>query len=251
MQQGLFPITKAVSEQKDCYDFWIGCPSIAQQARAGQFLHILCGEKTLRRPISICEIRGDSLRIVFQVRGEGTAWLAGRQAGESLDILGPCGNGFPDVSGQTILVVGGGIGVPPLLELCKQAKSATAILGFRSRDAVILETDFQQNCDTCFLTTDDGSYKRQGFVTDVMRELLLQGRFDSIYSCGPGAMLKQVSLIARQQGIPCYVSLEERMGCGVGACLVCACAVRKETETVHLHVCKDGPVFNAEEVVFA
>ncbi len=237
-----------------CVDMLIHCPEIVTHAKAGQFLHILCGCKTLRRPISICEInkQEESIRIVFDIRGDGTKWLSERKQGEILNILGPLGNGFDlsDVS-KTVLFVGGGMGVPPLLEAAKAFNGKTdAIVGFRCSQNKILVDDFKRYCADVYLTSDDGSCGVHGFVTDMLLKRLKEKRYDVIYSCGPNAMLEAVSKIAHQNKISCFVSMEERMGCGVGACLVCACKVREDKHETYKHVCKDGPVFNAEEVVW-
>lgn len=148
------------------------------------------------------------------------------------------------------MFIGGGIGVPPMLgcvrEAVKQGAKPAAILGFRNQGAVILEGDFRDECET-FVTTDDGSYARHGFVTDVLKEQIASA--SGVAACGPKPMLKAIAAIAKEAGVPCQVSMEERMGCGIGACLVCACALKaKDGETRYGHVCKDGPVFNAEEV---
>ena len=147
-------------------------------------------------------------------------------------------------------LIGGGIGVPPMLGCVRTAvdKGAqpAAILGFRNQGAVILEGDFRDECET-FVTTDDGTYARHGFVTDVLKEQVAGAT--GVAACGPKPMLKAIAAIAKEVGVPCQVSMEERMGCGIGACLVCACALKSENgETRYGHVCKDGPVFNAEEV---
>ena len=147
-------------------------------------------------------------------------------------------------------LIGGGIGVPPMLGCVRTAveKGAqpAAILGFRNKGAVILEGDFRDECET-FVTTDDGTYARHGFVTDVLKEQVAGAT--GVAACGPKPMLKAIAAIAKEVGVPCQVSMEERMGCGIGACLVCACALKSENgETRYGHVCKDGPVFNAEEV---
>ena len=154
-------------------------PKITELAQCGQFVHIACGEgHLLRRPISICAWKAPELRIVFQVKGEGTKWLSERRTGDELDVLGPLGHGF---------------------------------------------------------------------VTDVLKEQIASA--SGVAACGPKPMLKAIAAIAKQAGVPCQVSMEERMGCGIGACLVCACALKaKDGETRYGHVCKDGPVFNAEEV---
>ena len=234
------------------YQLVLDAPQIAAAAQCGQFVHIACGEgNLLRRPISICEAGEGRLRIVFQVKGSGTEWLADRKAGDTLDVLGPLGHGFDTAAlGARPVLIGGGIGVPPMLQAAKCAKAAgaapRAVLGFRNRGAVILEEDFRAVCET-FVTTDDGSYARHGFVTDVLKELVADAT--GVAACGPKPMLKAIAAIAKQAGLPCQVSMEERMGCGIGACLVCACALKAENgETRYGHVCKDGPVFNAEEV---
>lgn len=234
------------------YQLVLDAPQIAAAAQCGQFVHIACGEgNLLRRPISICEAGEGRLRIVFQVKGSGTEWLADRKEGDTLDVLGPLGHGFDTAAlGARPVLLGGGIGVPPMLQAAKCAKAAgaapRAVLGFRNRGAVILEEDFRAVCET-FVTTDDGSYARHGFVTDVLKELLADAT--GVAACGPKPMLKAIAALAKDAGLPCQVSMEERMGCGIGACLVCACALKAENgETRYGHVCKDGPVFNAEEV---
>ena len=234
------------------YQLVLDAPQIAAAAQCGQFVHIACGEgNLLRRPISICEAGEGRLRIVFQVKGSGTEWLADRKEGDTLDVLGPLGHGFDTAAlGARPVLIGGGIGVPPMLQAAKCAKAAgaapRAVLGFRNKGAVILEEDFRAVCET-FVTTDDGSYARHGFVTDALKELVADAT--GVAACGPKPMLKAIAAIAKQAGLPCQVSMEERMGCGIGACLVCACALKAENgETRYGHVCKDGPVFNAEEV---
>lgn len=216
-----------------------------------QFVHIACGEgHLLRRPISICTWQGSHLRIVFQVKGDGTKWLSERKVGDVLDVLGPLGHGF-DVQalGDRPIFIGGGIGVPPMLGCVRTAveKGAqpAAILGFRNKGAVILEGDFRDECET-FVTTDDGTYARHGFVTDVLKEQVAGAT--GVAACGPKPMLKAIAAIAKEAGVPSGFD-GGAQGCGIGACLVCACALKSENgETRYGHVCKDGPVFNAEEV---
>lgn len=220
--------------------------------RAGQFLHIQCGEgHLLRRPISVClcmeDAPHDTARIVFEVRGEGTRWLAQRQVGDKLNVLGPLGNGFQITPEDRLLLVGGGIGVPPLLgQAAYTAKKATAVLGFRSADRAMLVEDYQNYCKEVYLCSDDGSMGRHGFVDTQLRDILEKDKdFTAILVCGPKPMLKNVAKVAAEYGVPCQVSLEERMACGVGACL--GCAVQMADGTMK-HVCKDGPVFDAKEV---
>ena len=218
----------------------------------GQFLHIKCGHsRLLRRPISICDWQaeegGNLLRIVFEVRGDGTLWLSRRQAGEELDVLGPLGHGFETDQKGRYLLVGGGIGVPPLLGCARNAQgNCTAVLGFRDAGHAMLLEEFGQLCREVAVTTDDGSLGRHGFVDTVVEEILSkENNFTAVLACGPKPMLKAVAAAAARYGVPCKVSMEERMGCGVGACLVCACKTKGGQMK---HVCKDGPVFDAGEV---
>lgn len=221
--------------------------SIATEAKSGQFVHVKCGDSLLlRRPISICEITGEHLRVVFEVRGEGTDWLSKRNVGEELDVLGPLGHGF-DLSGEKLLLVGGGIGVPPMLHTAKCCSGEVhAALGFRSADRAMLLSEFEEIVKTVAVASDDGSIGIHGYVDGLVREAILrEADFTAILACGPKPMLRSVAKVAAELGVPCQVSMEERMGCGVGACLVCAC---KTADGHYKHACKDGPVFNAEEV---
>lgn len=222
--------------------------------RGGQFLHIKCGEgQLLRRPISVAVTGWDEpedlVTLIFEVRGEGTRWLSQRKVGDKLDVLGPLGNGF-DVSREgRYLLVGGGIGVPPLMEYAESLKwSKTAVLGYRTKDKAFpaVVSRFQENCERTYLCTDDGTLGRHSFVDGQVRDILAKDKdFTAVLACGPRLMLKNVAAVAAQFGVPCQVSMEERMACGVGACLGCAIRMRDGTMK---HVCKDGPVFDAEEV---
>lgn len=236
------------------YDLILSAEDIAREAKCGQFVHIACTGKTLRRPISICEINQaeGTIRLVYEIRGEGTRWLSGCKAGELLDILGPLGNGFtvPSTAKYPVFV-GGGLGVPPLLEAAKgSAEKSTVLLGFRSRQVMILQQDFERIGAEVQLATDDGSAGYHGLVTDLLQQKIDQKKCDYIAACGPVPMLRAVAQAAEKAGISCEISLEERMGCGVGACLVCACKIRRSGQEEYLRVCKDGPVFDAKESVF-
>lgn len=232
------------------FDVTVRADALAQAAQPGQFAHLLVPGKTLRRPISICEIdrNAGTLRFVFQVRGEGTEILSRFDVGDCYDILAPLGHGF--VLGDTsrrALFVGGGIGVPPLLEAAKAyGKNAVVVLGFRSRNAVILQEDFEKYGCKVLIATDDGSAGFHGLVTDCMKD----EPADVIFACGPTPMLKAVCAAADQRKIPCQISLEERMACGIGACLGCACKLRNGEKEYYGHVCKDGPVFDYQIVVW-
>ena len=218
----------------------------------GQFVHIKCGEGLLlRRPISVCTCNEDDpsdiLDIVFEVRGEGTQWLAQREEGEYLDVLGMAGNGFPIDRKSRCLLVGGGIGIPPMLGCAQYTGGrSTAILGGRSADKIILTGEFDAYCKDVLVATDDGSLGHHGFVDALVRqELEKDNAYDYVLACGPKPMLRNVAKVAEEFGVTCLVSMEERMGCGIGACLVCACDMADGSRK---HVCKDGPVFDSKEV---
>ena len=235
---------------KDVFDFVLECPELTALANPGQFAQIRLPGHTLRRPISICGIDkvAGTLRFVFQIRGEGTAELAQFQPGSEIEILAPLGNGFPVDPVKRTLLVGGGIGVPPMLGVAAELKEkAVAVLGFRNQDAVILEKDFQAVGAKTLIATDDGSYGHHGLVTDLCKDQ----EFDCVMACGPAPMLKAVRALAEERGVPCYVSLEERMACGIGACLGCAVGLLKEDGSQYFgHVCKDGPVFESHRVAW-
>ena len=250
---GRYPIAEKQILADGFYSFTVECPELATDALPGQFVNIRVPEFSLRRPISICEIdkEAGTLRLVFQIRGEGTKVLAELEQGDLIDLLGPLGNSFTIDSNKKAVVIGGGIGVPPMLELAKQFHgSATAILGFRCSDTVILEDDFRANTSKTLLYCDDGSTGTKGFVTDGLSALLAAEKPEMIYACGPDVMLRRIIDIAKRENIPCEVSLEQRMACGVGACYVCACRLIKNGEEYYGHVCKDGPIFNANQVKF-
>lgn len=251
--QGEYRILTKRNLAKNIYDYVIEAKDMAELAQAGQFVHIRVQGFSLRRPISICEIdkEAGTIRIVFEVRGEGTAELAKLQEGQLIDLIGPLGKGFSLLDpSKKVIVIGGGIGVPPMLEVAKHyGSNATAIIGFRSANAVILAEDFQAKGAKLMLCTDDGTMGSKGFVTAALKHRLLEENADLICACGPHMMLKGIVELANEYHIPCEVSLEERMGCGVGACLVCACKTVKNGEEYLAHVCKDGPVFKAEDVI--
>ncbi len=236
------------------YDLLVKTPQAAD-AQAGQFVEIYCPGKTLRRPISICEIDkvAGTLRMVYMVKGEGTLWLSQVKVGDTLDLLGPLGHGFDLSQSKDAIVIGGGIGVPPMLETAKlQGKQCDAILGFRTASAAILLDDFEQVCNEVMLCTDDGTLGLKGFVTDILEKRLASRQpFDLVCACGPMVMLKNVAKLCEKYNVSCQVSLEERMGCGIGACVGCAVRIQDEAGTVRsAQVCRYGPVMDAKEVVW-
>lgn len=240
-------VVEAVRLNAFAYSFTLEAEGMTPEG-PDQFVHVKCGHsRLLRRPISICDWEENLLRIVFEVRGEGTEWLSRRKAGDRLDVLGPLGRGFRMDREGRYLLVGGGIGVPPMLGCAKwTAERSTAVLGFRSADRAMLSKDFQKSCKEIFLCSDDGSIGRHGFVDAQVRDILEKDKdFTAVLACGPKPMLKSVAAVAAGFGVPCQVSMEERMACGVGACL--GCAIQMADGTMQ-HVCKDGPVFDAGEV---
>lgn len=253
-KQGKYQIIEKKNLAKDVYDLTVSCPEIAAEAMPGQFAQVAAEGFFLRRPISICDIdkENGTIRLVFQVRGKGTDKLSGLNKGEMLDIIAPLGKGFKVLEkGKKCVCIGGGIGTPPMVGIAKKyGENAAVISGFRNASAVILQEDFENIGAKTILCTDDGTAGKKGFVTDAFEEYLKESKPDIVYACGPTVMLKGVTKICKDNGIYCEVSLEQRMACGVGACLVCVCKTVKNGEEFNSHVCKDGPVFNSEEVVF-
>lgn len=234
---------------KDTVELKIHSENIAHEAHPGQFLHIHVQGHTLRRPISIAHIDRelDLITILFKELGSGTKTLAALEAGEEVNMLGPLGNGFPleQTKGSTALLIGGGIGVPPLYALghalVEKGINVISVLGYQTKEHVFYEEQFQQLGET-IIVTDDGSYGEKGLVTD---GLSLVNTVDHFYTCGPKPMIKAV--VDAMGGTPGYISLEERMGCGLGACF--ACVVPTEDDKGYKKICQDGPVFSAKEVV--
>lgn len=231
------------------FDFTIENGDIAKAAQCGQFLHIDCGEKTfLRRPISICDAYEDKIRFIFQVKGSGTKALADIDEGRYINVMGPLGHGFEireDL--KNAVIIGGGIGVFPLYMLAKKI-SADVFLGFRSKELVVMEDEFKAVSKSITVGTDNGSYGYNGYIASAMEKYLDENECDIIYCCGPKPMLKAVKAIAESRGILCQLSLEQRMGCGIGACLVCSCETVHEGTDKYMRVCKNGPVFYSTEV---
>ena len=199
----------------------------------------------LRRPLGIAETsRADGwIRLIYRQVGSGTEALANAAAGAYVSILGPLGHGF-NTSLKHPLLVGGGMGLTPLLFFAATHPNVSVLMGGRTKEEVFWEEIYRPHVRECFITTDDGSYGTQGFVTTLLPQLLAEGDYDGIAVCGPPVMMERVAVIAAEHGIPCEVSLEKRMACGLGACLSCAV----DTKNGRRKVCKDGPVFPAEEV---
>ena len=211
--------------------------------RPGTFVNIALDGLYLRRPISVCDINGDRLTIVYKVIGRGTEQMSKMSAGKSLDTLVDLGNGYDtSLSGEKPLLIGGGVGIPPLYMLARkltdEGKDVSVVLGFNTKDEIFLESEFAALGAHVTVTTADGSYGVKGFVTDA-----LPRDYTYFYTCGPEPMLKAVYKASRTDG---QFSFEERMGCGFGACLGCSC----RTVTGYKRICKDGPVLVKEEILW-
>ena len=257
----------------------LAAPAIAQQALPGQFLHIKCSKDNyplllLRRPISIHRIdpQKGEIQILFQVVGEGTKLLAERPVGDDLDIIGPLGNGFklyPE--SKKVMLIGGGIGVAALLalgeEAIRQGKEVQVLIGALNKELVLAEEIFSDLGAKVEVATNDGSYRYKGLVTELLEKILEEealatGLPHQMFACGPRPLLKKVSEIAFQKNIDSQVSMEERMGCGIGACLGCVCKIKGEDQNnnnnnglppppyIYKRVCIDGPIFRGNEVVW-
>lgn len=239
------------------YDMVLQTKDIAKVAKAGQFVSVYSNNpsKLLPRPISLCGIdrENGTLRLVYRVTGEGTGTeeFSQLKAGDTVKILGPLGNGFTVVPGKKAFLIGGGIGVPPMLELAKEIKANGGdfqiVMGYRNSDTFLLE-EFKEVGET-FVATEDGSLGTKGNVIDAIKCEKLNA--DIIYSCGPTPMLKALKVYADENNMECYISMEERMACGIGACLACVCKSKDKDEHTNVNnkrICKEGPVFNAKEV---
>lgn len=242
---------REISEQ--IYSLWLHADDIVREARPGQFVSVYCRDESrlLPRPISICELDKESgrLRLVYRAVGAGTQEFSSYGPGETLELIGPLGNGFPlDKGYEKPLLIGGGIGVPPMVELAKWLPGDKAIVsGYRNGD-LFLKEELSRNT-ALYVATEDGSAGTKGNVLDAVRENRIEA--DAIFACGPAPMLRALKAYAAEEGIDCYLSLEERMACGIGACLACVCTskdVDAHTNVKNKRICKDGPVFAAEEI---
>jgi dihydroorotate dehydrogenase electron transfer subunit len=246
-------------------------PEIAKAAKPGQFVHVLCGttyDPLLRRPLGIHEVdvKTGRFAMLYEVRGRGTSLLAERCIGDKVDILGPLGNGFtlPESGEQDILLVAGGIGVAPLYYLATELhrrggyRSLSVILGARTCDLILCADDFQKLTDDLCIATDDGSQGCCGFVTTPLAQYMKEAGADVhplVFACGPMPMLHAIAATTNQYGLRCQVSTEAKMACGVGACMSCVIKVKTNPNAAddsfkYVRSCKEGPVFNADEVIW-
>lgn len=238
---------------EDIFSMWIASNEIAGKAVPGQFVSLYCGDKSrlLPRPISICEIDKSkgAIRLVYRIVGAGTEEFAKKEADDEIEVLGPLGNGFPlDVAkGKRVILMGGGIGVPPMLEVAKQLDAdKTIVCGYR--DEIFLFEEFSSITQP-LIATEDGSVGIKGNVIDAVINAGVSA--DVIFACGPTPMLKAIKEYAFNNNIKCYISMEEKMACGVGACLACVCQskdIDHHSNVNNKRICKDGPVFLSQEV---
>ena len=246
MNQGIYEVLSNKWIALDTYEMVLrgDTRSLASQSRPGQFLNIKLEGLYLRRPISVCNVYGNEITIIYKIVGKGTLKLSMMLEGQMLDVLCGLGNGFDieAAKGHNIAVIGGGVGVPPMYGVARalreQGQPVTAILGFQTMEAAFYIDKFRELGCKVLVTTDDGTLGLKGFVTDALRTTSC----DYYLACGPQPMLKSL----HKTGLPGQMSFEERMGCGFGACMGCTC----HTLVGMKRICKDGPVFKSEEVTF-
>ena len=243
MKQSIFTIKENVALTDTVYQMVL-VGDTSDITNCGQFVNIKLEGLFLRRPISVCDCVGDALTLIYKVVGTGTEQMSRMAAGETLDVLTGLGNGYDtSLSGENPLLLGGGVGVPPMYMLCKkliaEGKQVSVILGFNTKDEVFYENEFRALGANVSVTTVDGSYGTRGFVTDVMKDM----SYSYFFTCGPEPMLKAVYKTSVTSG---QFSFEERMGCGFGACMGCSC----KTITGYKRICKEGPVMKKEEILW-
>ena len=244
MKQSIFKILTNENIADKVYKMTLS-GDISDISATGQFVNIKLDGMFLRRPISVCDFENGVLTLIYKVVGKGTEYMSGLKAGKELDILTGLGNGYyTGLAGDKPLLIGGGVGVPPLYalakDLIKNGKQVSVILGFNSKADVFYEEEFKALGANVFVTTADGSYGIKGFVTNALD---LVGDYTYFYTCGPEPMLKAVYNATSTSG---QFSFEERMGCGFGACMGCSC----KTKYGNMRICKDGPVLVKEGIVW-
>ncbi len=244
MRQGIFKITSNEKIARDIFKMTLSGDTSAITA-PGQFVNIKLDGLFLRRPISVCDCVGDNLTLIYKAVGRGTEQMSRMKSGDELDLLTGLGNGYNTrTSGDSPLLIGGGVGVPPMYMLCKklvaEGKKVTVVLGFNSKDDVFYEDEFRALGTDVHISTADGTYGKKGFVTDVIKNL----QYTFFYTCGPEPMFRAMHKMMKTLG---QYSFEERMGCGFGACMGCSC----KTLTGNKRICKEGPVMESEEIIWA
>ena len=243
MKQSIYKITQNTSLTSTVYKMVLE-GDVSDIKNSGEFINIKLEGKYLRRPISVCDVDDTTVTIVYKVVGEGTEQMSKMPVGTELDILVGLGNGYDlSRSGDAPLLLGGGVGVPPLYNLAKRlianGKKVTVVLGFNTKEEIFYEQEFKSLGAEVFVTTVDGTYGIKGFVTDAMKDI----DYSYFYTCGPEPMLKAIYKASTTSG---QMSFEERMGCGFGACMGCSC----KTLTGYKRICKEGPVMKKEEILW-
>ena len=244
MKQSIFKITSNEKIARDIFKMTLAGDTSAITA-PGQFVNIKLDGFFLRRPISVCDCVGENLTLIYKTVGRGTEQMSRMKNGDELDLLTGLGNGYDTkASGGSPLLVGGGVGVPPMYMLCKklisEGKNVTVVLGFNSKDDVFYEDEFRALGADVHIATADGTYGTKGFVTDVIKDM----QYTFFYTCGPEPMFRAMHKMMKTPG---QYSFEERMGCGFGACMGCSC----KTLTGNKRICKEGPVMESEEIIWA
>lgn len=248
MYVGDYQVISNLKVSEDIFKIEIHCPDICTTAEAGQFVHIKVSDgydPLLRRPLSInnIDIQSGNITLLYKILGKGTQLLSGKKHDALISIMGPLGKGFPLFKNKKTAIIGGGVGIAPLLELSKQLKTSDVYIGFK--DCIYLVDEFSKYAKILNIFTEDGSAGMKGFPTQLLEKNIEQ--YDIVYTCGPKAMMKSVKDICENNGVQCYISMEENMGCGIGACLTCSC--KTIIEGKYKRVCVDGPVFDSKEVI--
>ena len=243
MKQSIYKITQNVALTSTVFKMVLE-GDVSDIKNSGEFINIKLDGKYLRRPISVCDVDETTVTIVYKVVGEGTELMSKMPVGTELDILVGLGNGYDlSLAGDTPILLGGGVGVPPLYNLAKRlialGKKVTVVLGFNTKDEIFYEQEFKDLGAKVYVTTADGTYGIKGFVTDAMKDI----EYSYFYTCGPEPMLKAIYKASVTSG---QMSFEERMGCGFGACMGCSC----KTLTGYKRICKEGPVMKKEEILW-
>ncbi|MFZ7103698.1 MAG: dihydroorotate dehydrogenase electron transfer subunit [Peptococcaceae bacterium] len=244
----------------DFYQITLACPEVAQAAKPGQFIMLKVSptvDPLLKRPVSINRINtGEgTVTLIYQVIGKGTKLLS-MISGGGIEVMGPLGRGFVlKAQYDEVAVVGGGCGIAPLLalveELLPKSRQVHVLLGARTKELLLNSREYQKSGVLLKVATDDGSAGHRGFVSSLLEELLQQSELEHVFGCGPEPLLKKVVAVSQEHSVPCQVSLEERMACGIGACLGCVCTTKaKNGSSSYQRVCQDGPVFAGSEVIF-
>ncbi|MDR3348075.1 MAG: dihydroorotate dehydrogenase electron transfer subunit [Acidaminococcales bacterium] len=235
----------------DVYSLLLDAPQICREAKPGQFVGVKTGwgqAPFLRRPLSVADAADGRITIIYRAAGVGTSWLAARREGEKVDIMGPLGHGF-SLEAKRPLLVGGGIGIAPLISVARSFAGrfgSGIVLAGRNKDEITYwQAMFKDLCHCVYIATDDGSMGIRGNALAVLPQAAEEGGYDCIYACGPPPMLKAIAAFVRQKNIPCQLSLESRMGCGLGACQACSC---QGADGKRKRICLNGPVFAAGEV---